>query len=436
MEPNPIRKKRSIVLIILVGVLITAMTFGTIIPLGLYQLWRGSDLAKSTGALGGTGRGCFIGDSYFTDLSAVSDPNAVVSKITNRWKTARGNERYLLEVIERGKSEGINPLLALSIWLGEQTFQHPEKAFGYGYTDSGVRDGVSSWEAQLDGVYRSLRKTLDNKDPYAKPVGANRFTRLFYNYTTAMKTVYVNAGNSWNEEGKYSDGSQPVKIRLSLFREVAPNQVECQSGVLLAGASGDGTSTCPGVIPKYLTRDSALKSAQGVPRVIILHYLGYRGSSNTGEYLTANQAYNYFNGDRKHVQYVISREGAIYQFSPENRAAAGALNYNQPTGDYDSTAISISIENEGQFEDSRDELQETPAQVQANISLVSCLMKKYNIPLENLSVGIRNTAAKEPYNVISHKEADARGGADGGIRGSRRSDPGQRFMDKVIGGLK
>lgn len=401
--------------------------------LGIWNSNKGGALSKATGALGGIGKGCFVGDAFFTDISVASDPDAVVKKITDKWKTARGNEKYILEVIERGKKEGINPLLALSIWLGEQTFQSPEKAFGYGYTDSGIRDGVTGWEAQLNGVYRNLRKTIDDQAPYNKPPGTNRFTRLFFNYTTAMKVVYEKAGNSWDENGKYSDGSQPVKIRLSLFREIAPGQIECQSETILAGVSGSGASACPGVIPKYLTRASAQKGKAGVPRAIILHYLGY--GENTSKYLTVQQAYNYFNGDTKFVQFVISKEGGIYQFSPENRSSAGALNYNEPTRDYGSNAIAINIENEGHFESSNKDLQETPAQVQANIKLVSCLMKQYNIPLQNVTIAQTNSGSKEPYNIISHKEADARGGG-AKARGSGRSDPGKRFMEKVIKGLE
>lgn len=192
-----------------------------------------------------------------------------------------------------------------------------------------------------------------------------------------------------------------------------------------------GTGSCPNTVSMPLT-NPALRGSAGQPRVIILHYIG------SG--MTPTQVFNYFNSgsDGRHVfvQYLVGHDGAVYQFAPDNRSDAGAGGYNRPAKDYGPGAISISIENEGNFESSNSSLRETTAQIKANIDLVSCLMKKYSIPKNNSSIISTNPRAQEPYNIISHEEADARGNNDKGVRGGRRSDPGARFLAEVMNGIK
>lgn len=223
----------AVIVIVAALVIILGVIIFPIIIVGTYL---GGGLDKATGMGGPSGYGCFVSDNAFTDTSITTNKEVIISQITANWPNAKTNERYVREVFDRGLVEGVNPLIPLAIWAGEQGFANPEKAFGYGYTDSGTLPEVTSWEAQLDGVYSRIKLTLNNSAPYNKPVDGNRFTRLFYNYTTAMKVVYEDNGNSWNEEGTYTDGSKPVKARLAIFRLVAESQITCQARTLLAGA--------------------------------------------------------------------------------------------------------------------------------------------------------------------------------------------------------
>lgn len=228
-------RRGNAVVIILVVVALVILLVGSMMPFILLGTFLGGGLDKATGA-GSFGQGCFVRDAAFTDTSIVARKTEVIAQITSKWPNAKTNEQYINQVFDRGAKEGINPLIPLSIWLGEQTFGNPEKAFGYGYRDSGTIEGVTGWDQQLNGVYQILHKVLDGTAPYDTPVGNNRFTRLFFHYTTAMQYVYQNNGNAWNEEGEYKDGSKPVKARLSLFRLVANDQIECIQKTMVAGA--------------------------------------------------------------------------------------------------------------------------------------------------------------------------------------------------------
>lgn len=230
------KKRKGIGLVtILVIVVLVIFLFGGILSFIFIGANIGGLLDKATG-VATAGSGCFVSNSAFTDTSIVSKKDEVIAKITQKWPNAKQNEKYIREVFDRGEKEGINPLVPLSIWLGEQIFGSPEKAFSYGHLDSGKIRGVDGWKQQLDGVFSSLNKVLKNSYPYDTPIGTNNFTRLFFHYTTAMKYVYENNGNSWNEEGEYTDGSKPVKVRLSLFRLVAESQITCEQKTLVAGS--------------------------------------------------------------------------------------------------------------------------------------------------------------------------------------------------------
>lgn len=197
------------------------------------------------------------------------------------------------------------------------------------------------------------------------------------------------------------------------------------------GGNQQAVGSCPSVITKLLTKSSIQTRATGTPKVIILHYTADENGIDT--------EYSYFNNNGKggggderdvDVQYEVFHSGQVVQYEPDNMAAHGAKDYNQPTKDYGSGAISISIENQGDFESTDPAKQETAAQVTANINLVNCLMKKYNILKDNVKIKLTAPNSKEPYNVISHKEADAR------TNQNHRSDPGARFMNKVVSALQ
>ncbi|MEX1051997.1 MAG: C39 family peptidase [Patescibacteria group bacterium] len=230
-------RKRPGVSAVIIVVAALVIVIGIIVfPIIIVGTYLGGGLDKATGLGGPSGYGCFVSDDAFLDTSVTTNKESIISQITTKYPNAKTNESYLREVFDRGEKEGINPLIPLAIWAGEQTFANPEKAFGYGYTDSGTLEGVTGWEAQLNGVFSRIKLTVNNSAPYNKPVEGNRFTRLFYNYTTAMKVVYEASGNTWDEEAKYSDGSQPVKARLAVFHLVAQDQITCQARTLVAGA--------------------------------------------------------------------------------------------------------------------------------------------------------------------------------------------------------
>jgi hypothetical protein len=180
--------------------------------------------------------------------------------------------------------------------------------------------------------------------------------------------------------------------------------------------SSDATITpenglCTFCIQKTMAVTSEMNSNYGTPKAIIIH--DFEATS------TVDEVYKYFTGlttngkqdDEKYVQFIISRKGEIYQLLGERKQVAGAEGYNTIPGA--AGTVTISIENEGMFTSSNLSLQETDAQVTANVKLVRYLMTKYSITKND---------------VISHTKADERVGVTG-----RKSDPGQRFMNKLLG---
>ncbi|MCR4277989.1 MAG: C39 family peptidase [Candidatus Berkelbacteria bacterium] len=228
------RRGNAIIAIVIAVLALIFFTFAIVYYAVFGQLFN---MDKPTG--GGTGLGCIVPDQYFTDTSLANNPDGVIARLGGRYPAAKTNETYIREVLSRGQQEGINPVIPLAIWAGEQGFANPEKAFGYGYRDSGTISGVTAWSAQLDGVYRSIKLAVSSKTPYDSPEGTNNFTRLFYHYTTAMRNVYQKAGNSWNENTQYSDGSYPVKNRLAVIRLLLPQQIECASTTLAGTNNGN-----------------------------------------------------------------------------------------------------------------------------------------------------------------------------------------------------
>lgn len=186
----------------------------------------------------------------------------------------------------------------------------------------------------------------------------------------------------------------------------------CSDSLISGGKIGDG-GICPFCIQKPITITATMNNNYATPKVIILHYLSTNGD---GSLMTPNQAWQYFTNttqdsdpnQNKYVQFVGARDGTMYQFLPETKQAAGAQGYNTALG-----GITISVENEGNFEDGNSAHKFTTAQVNANVQLVKYLMNKYGISKDN---------------VISHQEADKRAGIPPG----RRSDPGPAFMDAVL----
>lgn len=101
------------------------------------------------------------------------------------------------------------------------------------------------------------------------------------------------------------------------------------------------------------------------------------------------------------AHYVVDRDGKIYQFVPENRAAhhAGKAKWRLVTGqevtDINSRSIGIEFQRgPGQTY--------TPAQIKAGLELTKSISQRYNIP---------------PQHVVAHSD----------VAPSRKSDPGNDF---------
>lgn len=176
-------------------------------------------------------------------------------------------------------------------------------------------------------------------------------------------------------------------------------------------------------IPDSLIGDPAMNPNYGKPTHIILHYLAEQGEGSNN-LLTAQEANRFFTGtltdtnpdNNIYVQFIISRNGTIYQLLPETKLVAGACGFNITPGG----GVSISIENEGHFEKqgpNQNPLGYTDAEVSANVRLVKYLMEKWDIPASN---------------VISHKQARLMGSPE---RCNDRSDPGTSFMNAVKNSL-
>jgi hypothetical protein len=286
------RRGSVVLIVVLVAVIILIGVIA--LPVLIVGNWLGGGLDKATGAGGPAGYGCYVADQYFTDTSVINKQSEIINKISAKWPAAKTNEKFVKEVFEKGKRENINPLIPLAIWAGEQSFNNPNEAFGYGNTDSGNLPGTTGWSAELAGVYRSVKDTVNISGNYQKPTDANRFTRLFYNYTTAMRVIYESSGNVWSEEASYIDGSKPLKNRLAVFRLVAEDQITCQRTLVASARSGnDG-------VPLYKQRDfpqpygSSTIAASGcctVSATMVLNFLGISADPVTISNLSATNGY-------------------------------------------------------------------------------------------------------------------------------------------------
>ncbi len=416
----------KIITVVALVMLAMIIVGATIFPIIIYGRFRGGELAKATGD--GSRNGCTLPDQYFVDTSIADKPDDTIKQLSDFLQSKRSNGAAdiatltpnIKAVLTMGKQKGLNPAIVLAMWFGESSYRPDllDKAFGYGNTDSGIVNGTQGWDNQLSGIYSRLEKAKNNDELYSKPPGTDMLTRLWYNYTTQLQNAYDSAGHAWVDS---SDES--VLNRMTILRLLVPTQLSCNSALAVAGAVGG----CPNVTTKLLTKESLKDRDQGVPKVIILHY--------TADMNNLEKEYAYFNNAEVDVQYEVFQSGEIAQYEPDTTAPRGALNYNQPTKDYGSGAISISIENQGHFESSDDSQHETAAQITSNVRLVTCLMNRYGITKDNVKIKATSRNSQEPYNVISHKEADARSGA-AAKRGSGRSDPGSRFMKEVLSAIK
>ncbi len=195
--------------------------FGAVF-LGQWANSRDAPLTKPTGGYAGE---CILLDQYFKDTSIADDPKKTLDALVARYPNAKKVEDNIRAVLAKGKTEGINPAMPLAIWWGEQNFLSPEKAFGYGYRDSGKIPAADNWEFQLAGVYRAISDAINARGNYTKKEEArgqdNIFTRLFFTYATAMRQSYIRSGYRWlGTEG-------PVAARVGVLQTLVPQQLSC-----------------------------------------------------------------------------------------------------------------------------------------------------------------------------------------------------------------
>lgn len=237
-------------------------------------------------------------------------------------------------------------------------------------------------------------------DPFLQKIGCDRSEGAGGVFTCSVKGVNVFFGNPFESNSTVSGGPA--------------------SG---PSTEAEGNYTGPaslGVIqkrfPANLFGGEKINTYYARPTYIVLHYLGEKGN---GQPMTVNEAWNYFKGtvsdnngsDNKYVQFLIGQDGKIVQALAETKQAAGACGFNRTP---DGVGVSISIENEGNFEMSAPALQYTTAQVEANAQLIQYLINKWRIPKSH---------------VVSHEWVYQNYGRSAGCDG--RSDPGESFMNAV-----
>lgn len=197
--------------------------------IGLYGNSPHPILTKATGVYH-SGTGCYLEDQYFTDTSLANNPEQTYETLASSYPNAQAVKDKIIEILSTGKSRNINPAIVLGIWNGEQAFKHPEKAFGYQYYDNGTSDAAKEggWEFQLNGVYVTIQKAIDARQPYDKPANTNILTRLFYHYATAMKNQYDSSNGIWLSSYNDPAYGNPYYVRLNVMRLLVPNQIKCQ----------------------------------------------------------------------------------------------------------------------------------------------------------------------------------------------------------------
>ena len=153
------------------------------------------------------------------------------------------------------------------------------------------------------------------------------------------------------------------------------------------------------------------------PKMIVLHHTVIPTFQKTFEVFNPATLPNWrpeienVSGLNVSSQFVVDRDGTIYQLMPENHMARHVIGLNH---------CAIGVENVGRTPD----LPLTQKQVKANIKLVRYLAKKYDI---EYLIGHHEYTRFEGHELWLE--------VDDGYR-TKKDDPGQAFMDKVRKGVK
>lgn len=177
---------------------------------------------------GGSGTGCYLNDDAFRDTATINDAKYVLDRLGAKYpalKEAEGSRKRVSHIITESKKAKVNPAIIVAIWGGEQSFGNEDKALGYDCPSGGCNPRSRGFEKQVAGALKVINDAIENRGYYTQPTGENIFTRLFYNYCGAMKTVY-------NSKGYVADESN---FRVEVLNLLIPEDVTCESG---AGGGG------------------------------------------------------------------------------------------------------------------------------------------------------------------------------------------------------
>ena len=153
------------------------------------------------------------------------------------------------------------------------------------------------------------------------------------------------------------------------------------------------------------------------PKMIVLHHTVIPTFEKTFEAFNSSTLPNWrpeiegVSGLNVSSQFVVDRDGTVYQLMPETYMARHVIGLNH---------CAIGVENVG----GTPELPLTRAQVKANIQLVEYLANKYNI---EYLIGHHEYTAFEDHELWLE--------VDDGYR-TEKTDPGDDFMNKVRNGTK
>ena len=378
---------------------------------------------------------CYIPDNKMRDLATITSGKQASSLLGQKRLKTDKKISELDELITNATQDSVNPALIIAIWGQESGFSDADKkVFGVLRAKTGfynqLNASVNTINKHLKVAERGTRKISDPK--YGAYTAQSEFDYVMTKYTPVYNPGFGNDPNRTN--------------LISFLKKLIPTDLVCnQSTATNAPTTTDQSKLakqgiCPADICKQLPMKitKAMNPFYGEPKYIILHYLGTNANVSTPQ-----NAQGYFSStvtdckagvkfvhsenpdpkkmntcekNDKFVQFVVGKNGDIYQLLPETKRSSGASGFNNPEG-----GISIHIENVGPPMSS--------AQVNADAKLVKYLMGKYNISKSK---------------VISHKKADELACVrfkNGEIKvisrdpcdpKNHRSDPGQDFMNKVL----
>lgn len=173
-----------------------------------------------------TAGACYLKNEAFTafDESTVGNTDWVLNKL-DKYNIRRDKADMVIRksLDQSIAGQKVNPAIMMAIWSGEASYrqENDERAFGctvYDHNGDGVTDNdFPSFSGQTECSKDRVVKAITGTAPYNQPTGESIFTRLFWNYTGAMKEVY-------QTKGYVADASNP---RIVILKLLVPDDVVC-----------------------------------------------------------------------------------------------------------------------------------------------------------------------------------------------------------------